>query len=163
MPEIELWTHGNQVQVQDPENLADLSVTRWSFGAELSLTPQANPPQDKLYTLNLGIPTPVVIDSAPCNLDEIFLKFNTFFKGKVQSVGSSGEIRRVDVFDGAVRLTTFTDILEGTDVMQIYPLNPSHPVSNAIQISLGYRFETVDRGAFLIIGVGARFIYPANV
>jgi hypothetical protein len=152
-----IWTHGSSVQVQNPEDEAELTITRWGFGVELSLAPQANPDINKVYPLTFAISTPEYLANEDLNLFGVQLHFDTFWHGKLQSVGSSGEIRRIDVFNGLANVATFTDILEGT-TRQEYGLGPSKVV-DPVAITLSYRFNPEDRGALLIIGVGAYFRY----
>src|SRR5437660_8238119 len=134
-----IWTHGSSVQVQNPEDEVELTITRWGFGVELSLAPQANPDIHKVYPLTFAISTPSLLGSEELNLFGVRLNFDTFGHGKLQSVGSSGEIRRIDVYNGLVNVATFTDILEGTTTKK-YPLGPFR-VQDPVAITLSYRFN----------------------
>lgn len=160
---LHMWIHGNTVQRQKyPQEPEDVTIIRWGWGAELSLAPSSNPPKDNLYWFNFSLPTLSELENKEVFLESVTLVFDTFFAGLLHSVGSSGEIRHVNVYDGANQIATFDNLLlEGPGITHPFWIG-HYKVSTAISISLGFRFNPDDRGAFLLTSAGATFVHDPN-
>src|SRR3954452_21613724 len=91
MPLTAMWTHGNAVTVENPENLNFVRHIGW--GTELFFQP------GKASWMHIPLPTPVILGDTRSKLLRVFLMFRV--------PNNDGQLRSVHLYDGPVRVRTF--------------------------------------------------------
>lgn len=117
------WIHGNDVTVENPENL--LKIGHFGWGKDVSITP------GKASWFHIAIPTPVIVADTRTKIQKLFLLFET----------ESCEIRNVHIWDGPNRIQTFDGVhlkgkhRTGIDATNTFNLSAPHTVLWGMSIS----------------------------
>jgi hypothetical protein len=130
-PVTALWTHGNAVTVESPENLKLVRHIAWA--TELYFIP------GRASWAHIPLPTPVILGDVPSKLIRFFLMFRV--------PKNDGRIRSVHLYDGPARIRAFDGLGQNgehwnrIDGANTFTLDQPYEVTQGLGISFLFQAD----------------------
>jgi len=140
-----VWTHGNALTIENPENLA--GAVRFGWGTDVTM--QAG----KGSWFHIPLASPVIADGVRTQLQRVFVLFKN----------ESGSINNVHVYDGAGKFREINGIalrgdhrsnLDGTNTIE---LPQAHTVLWGIGISFHFQADPRSTATLSVAAAGGDF------
>ena len=145
MPQLTIWMHGNNMQVEYPGRLTSVRATGPFVRIEGA--------RGQNTWLHFPLPTPVLVDGDRMHIERTYVSFRTRDHAKVHEV---------IVYDGESRIAEHMDLdLRGDHLDAKFDV-PGHPeINKGINVTLGVSFDDeapdVRSMQIEVIGVGLEY------
>lgn len=141
-----VWTHGNALTIENPENLS--SAMRFGWGTDVTM--QAG----KGSWFHIPLASPVIVGGTRSQLQRVFIMFKN----------ESGSINNIHVYDGVGKFSEFNGLslrgdhrsrLDGSNTLE---LPQAHSVSQGIGISFHFQADSRATATLSVSAAGGDFI-----